>query len=432
MSKYRVFTFQSYDFNKESGILKLRYGIDDAMQFTETYRFDFEFVQYDTMALDRALQLLFFLAGVSYYKTYLPSEIIIRSGETDANLAEFLSKTYQRGLGEFWYVNQLDPATPVRFPITRENSLNTLSNNGEGMLVGIGGGKDSLTTVELLRRQNAPITTWSLNHRPQLTPLIERISLPHTWVEREWDPQLGTLAKQGAYNGHVPISAIFASVGVIVAILTGKHDVIVSNEQSASEPTLHYRGVDINHQYSKSLEFETDFQAYLHHNFGDSIRYYSFLRPLSELKIADLFARVAFDKYKDVFSSCNRAYVHTSNRMSWCGVCPKCAFTFLVLTPFLPREKLEALFGEKNLLLDPSLKPTYRQLLGIEGDKPFECVGEIKESRAAMRLAQNKYSELSEYQFELPGAYDYQTIGTHSMPNEALRLFKQSIEDYNP
>src|SRR5690606_11803653 len=113
-----------------------------------------------------------------------------------------------------------------------------------------------------------------------------------------------------------------------------------------------------------------------------------FLRPLSELRIAELFAKVGFEKYKSLFSSCNRAFVLESKSMSWCGECSKCAFTFLILSPFIDQPELEKLWGGNNLLLDPSLEATYRQLLGIEGDKPLDCVGEIKESRAAMRLAQ--------------------------------------------
>jgi UDP-N-acetyl-alpha-D-muramoyl-L-alanyl-L-glutamate epimerase len=431
MSKYQQFIFDAYLFNKETGELELRYSLDDALHFTEKYRFDFPFTAYNPAVLDRAVQALFFMAGVSYYKTYIPPEIIIRQGELDASMAAFLSKTYQRGLGEFWYVNQLDPHTPVTFPVTTKESLQPATNSGSGQLIGVGGGKDSLVSIELLRKEKADIATWSLDHHAQLTPLVERIGLPHYWVERAWDPQLLTLKEQDAYNGHIPISAIFGCVGAIVAILAGKRDVVVSNEHSANEPTLHYQGVAINHQYSKSQEFEEDFQQYLAHVFGDSLRYYSLLRPFTEIRIGELFARIGFDKYKDVFSSCNRAYVHGSDHMSWCGECPKCAFIFMALTPFISRKELEQLWGGKNLLLDPSLETMYRQLLGIQGDKPLECIGEIKESRASMRLAQKQYPELRDkYQFELPDEYDFRAFSPHSMPADIYQLFRQAMQEF--
>lgn len=420
--------FRSYRFDPSTKILNLEYGYDDSLTFTETYTFGFDFVDYDQLAFDRACQLLFFMAGVSYYKAYVAPEIRIESGQLDEQTASFFRKTYQRGLGEFFYINQLDPQTAVPFRATTDSILNMLSIEGAGQLVGLGGGKDSLVSVELLRTQ-ANLATWSLGHKSQLSPLVDRVGLPHYWVERAWDPQLLELNKQGALNGHVPISAIFACVGSIVAILSGKRDVVVSNEQSANEPTLEYNGASINHQYSKSQEFESDFQTLLQHHFGDTLRYYSLLRPFSELRISELFAQIGFDKYKDVFSSCNRAFVHTSDHMSWCGECPKCAFVFLALTPFIERSELEKLWG-KNLLLDPTLESTYRQLLGIEGDKPLDCVGEVKESRSAMQLAFATYPELeSRFTFEIPNGYNWRAPGPDEIPAEIYDILQTSLQN---
>ena len=430
MSKYQKFVFDHYTFDRNTGILELHYNLDEQLLFVETYRFDFDFADYDQAQLDRAIQALFFLAGTSYFKTYAPQELVVKQGQLDADTAAFFSKTYQRGLGEFWYVNKLDPHTEVKFPHGAEVLSQQTAHTGEGMLVAIGGGKDSLVTVEFLRGKTDKLATWSLNHRQQLEPLVDKIGLPHFWVERSWDPVLYELNDQGAMNGHIPISGIFACVGTIVAILTGYRDVVVSNEQSANEPTLRYMGVDINHQYSKSQEFERDYQAFLWHTLGDTARYYSFLRPFSEVRIAEFFSKSGFDRYKDVFSSCNRAFVHTSDHMWWCGECAKCAFVFMALTPFVPRKELETLFGGKNLLQEPELEATYRKLLGIEGDKPLDCVGDIKESRTAMRLAFQQYPELqNKYHFDIPDGYDYAAAASHEMPPDVYMLLEESLPD---
>lgn len=432
MSKYQQFIFEDYRFDAQTGVLNLHYSLDGAVKFTEKYRFNFDFVAYDAAQLDRALQALFFLAGVSYFKTYVPPEIIVKKGELDAAQAAFFSKMYQRGLGEFWYVNKLDPRTPVTFP-SNVSELVPLPNarQGKGMLVAIGGGKDSLVSVELLRNEVQGVATWSLDHQAQLEPLIKRIGLPHAWVEREWDTQLLDLNAQDAMNGHVPISAIFACVGTIVAILLGKRDAVMSNEYTANEPSLEYQGVQINHQYSKSQEAEKDYQVYLQHTLGGTVRYYSFLRPLSEVHIAELFTKVAFEKYRDVFSSCNRAFVHTSDRMSWCGECSKCAFIYMALTPFLPQQDVQSIWSGKNLLLEPSLEGTYRKLLGIEGDKPLDCVGDVKESREAMQLAFKKYPELAaKYSFEIPAGYSYRDLASDEMPPEVRAVFDKVMERF--
>jgi hypothetical protein len=432
MNHYNQFIFESYIFDETNKTVSLNYSLDGELQFTETFRFNFDFAEYDRAVLDQALQLLFFMAGVSYYKTFIPPEIVIKQGDLDPAMAHFFSKTYQRGLGEFWFVNKLDPRTPIAFPTTIPAAVATTSSApGSGLLVGIGGGKDSLVSVELLRPRVQNLATWSVDHQAQLTPLIERIGTPHYWVERTWDRKLLDLAKKGALNGHIPISGIFACVGVVAAILGGKRDVVVSNEQSANEPDFTYQGVEINHQYSKSQEFEADFQKLLLHVFGDQVRYYSFLRPLSEMHIAELFARSGYETYRDVFSSCNRAFIHTSDHMSWCGTCPKCAFVYLVLSSFIPEDELTPLWNGKNLLLDPALEPLYRQLLGIEGGKPLDCVGEIKESRSAMRLAQAHYPELIErYQFELPDDYDYRALAGHHMPAQMYAYLTAGLASF--
>ena len=425
MSKYRSFRFKSYSFNKDSKVLDLCYGYDDELTFHEIYEFAFDFIKYDDEVLDRALQLLFFVAGVSYYKMYLSSEISVETGQVDEGLSTYLNQTYEKGLGEFFYVNKLDPNTRINFPVNSEPLKPLLASSNTGQLIGLGGGKDSLLSAEILRDQ-PKVATWSLNHRSQLEPLVRKIGLDHFYVEREWDPLIMKLNQEDALNGHVPISAIFSTVGLVVAVLSGYKDVVVSNESSASEPTLKYNGVDINHQYSKSLDYEISFQAVLAPLFGDSLRYYSLLRPFSELRIAEYFSAY-FDKYSDTFSSCNRAFTLHADHMFWCGECPKCAFVFLILTPFVPEQKLVRLWNGKNLLLDPSLETMYKRLLGIEGDKPLDCVGEVKEARAAMRLAQNIYPELNKYIFDIPDDYDYSTWREHSMPEDLFNILKSKL-----
>ena len=422
------FTFTNYKFDEQQNKLELHYKVDDQL-FTETYVFNCHPIAYDPLVLDRALQNLFFIAGVSYFKTKLPEQIVFEAGQLDSTSAAFFSETWQKGLGEFFYVNKLDPNTPITFPSASAAREQLAAAPSVGKLVALGGGKDSLVSVELLC-DGGDVTTWSLGHATQLKPLVDTIGLPHVGVERTLDPKLLELNKQtGIYNGHVPISAIFACVGTVLAVLIGKRDIVMSNESSADEPTLEYNGVEINHQYSKSSAFEQAYQKQLERDFGSSLRYYSFLRPLSELAIAEVFAQVGLGKYGDVFSSCNRAFTLGSTQISWCGQCPKCAFTFLALTPFVGRQRLEDLFGGKNLLEDPALVPTYLQLLGIEVEKPLECVGEIRESRAAMHLASEHIPSLNKYAFELPANYNFRELSPSYMPPDARQLLETKLSE---
>jgi hypothetical protein len=419
MSHFQRFIFSSYHFDESSKQAVFTYSLDDKIQFEERYTFDFTFADYDQAALDRALQNLFFMAGVSYYKMYLPPEIITKNGQLNTEDAKFFREVYQKGLGEFFYTNRLDPRTEIPFVANAEDetAVSVHGSSPHGQLVALGGGKDSLVSVEFLR--DLPnVATWSLGHRQQLEPLVEKVGLPHMWVDRQLDKKIGELNQKDALNGHVPISAILACVGTVVAILSGRSDVVVSNEYSANEPNLTYQGIPINHQYSKSQDFEEQYQNLLKRHFDTTQHYYSFLRPLSDLHIAELFVKRGFlRKYQDVFSSCNRAFTQHSDRMFWCGECPKCAFTFLALSPFTEQKNLESIFG-KNMFTDPQLEQTYRELLGIQGDKPLECVGEIKEAQSALKMAQETHPELKKYKISLPKDYDYRQLMPDSMPED--------------
>ena len=427
MSKYTNFIFDNYEFDLDSKNLRFYYSYDGILNFCETYRFNFEFTNYSPEALDRAVYSLFIMSGISYFKAYLAPNIIINIGKLSEVDYHFFKNIYQKGLGEFYFVNNLDPLTEINFPKDFIDKPQ-IEFDSTGVLLGIGGGKDSLLSYEFLKDTNDTVTTWSLDHQEILEPLVKTMGTKHLYVEREWDRRLLKLNSEDAYNGHIPISAIFGLVGAVTAILSGNKDIIVSNEQSADEVTLKYRGININHQYSKSSEFEESLKRYLVNNFGNSINYFSLLRPFSEVYISELFAENYFEKYKNVFSSCNNAFTNDSHKIYWCGKCPKCAFIFLAFTPFIDRAKLESLWG-KNLIQDPYLDQTYRQIIGIYGDKPLDCVGEIKESRAAMRLAQKIYPELAKYHFDLPKDYDYKTLGNfNNMPKTMMELIKKKIK----
>ena len=237
-------------------------------------------------------------------------------------------------------------------------------------------------------------------------------------IKRTISQNLIALNQDGAINGHVPISAIWAFLSVITALLTNQKYIAFSNEASANQPTLEIDGQNINHQYSKTLEFEQDFQNYVTTFIHPELKYFSLLRPFSELYIAEMFAQKAWPKYKDKFSSCNRNFTQSAEgKLFWCGECPKCAFVFLILAPFTKPAELLNIFG-KNLLADPDLKQTWLELLGKTEHKPFECVGTIEEVKQAFLLAQKYYPEVSEFEeyLDLSGDFDYKKKHEHCIP----------------
>jgi hypothetical protein len=175
-----------------------------------------------------------------------------------------------------------------------------------------------------------------------------------------------------------------------------------SNERSSNEGNLKYRGKIINHQWSKSFEFEKKFRNYSKKYLIPEVEYFSLLRPLYEIQIVKLFSK--YPKYFPVFLSCNEAYKTVSGTKKpfkkWCGKCPKCLFVWVCLYPFLEEKKLMKIFG-KNLFEDKKLLPIMQELIGERRFKPFECVGTKKETISAFYLSWKKANRVGYIPFLL-------------------------------
>jgi hypothetical protein len=235
----------------------------------------------------------------------------------------------------------------------------------------------------MLKTVREPMTATWVGSSELIAACAARTALPTLNIRRQLAPELFEYNRLGAWNGHIPVTAINSAILVCAAILYGYDAIIFSNEQSASVATLEYDGQQVNHQWSKSLEFEQRLRAYTKSHIAVDLDYFSLLRPWSELAVTREFSRSTL--YDDVFSSCNRNFRIRGERPAdrWCGQCPKCHFVFLALAPFVTKPRLLAIFG-RNLLDDASLAPGFDALLEYREHKPFECVGEGRESRAAM------------------------------------------------
>ena len=387
--RIRVFRFVRCDFDAATGVARLVYAFDDGPELVETITVPgapFALDGARARAAEQALRLLHLVAGVSYYKAAVPREIRIDAYAIDADTAALLEGLYLNGLGEFAYRNGLDLHGRIRFPALEEQKP-----EGEGAplglrqhaLVAIGGGKDSLVSIEALRAADVAQTVTWVGGSQLIRACAERTGLPTLNLGRQLAPELFEYNRQGAWNGHIPVTAINSAIMVFAAVLLDADQVVFSNERSASYGSVIEGTGEVNHQWSKGWAFERDFGAHVQRAVAADLHYYSLLRPLSELAVARQFARI--DRYDAHFSSCNRNFHLLGERPAnrWCGVCPKCHFVFLALAPFMPKPRLVAIFG-RNLLDDDAQVPGYDALLEYRDHKPFECVGEGGESRAAM------------------------------------------------
>ena len=394
---FSTFTFESQSVKKGNGILSLAFdfNLDDRYHFRPTLEIPARpFFDWDSIPVEQ-LEALAFQIGmtelVSYWKIACPKRVLVKPFALTEKQIAFWKKLYYNGLGEFLYLNSVSVSE------TDLMGIEAVGENGfakaelpldEKCLVPVGGGKDSVVTLECLRNK-MPVTPLIVNPRGATLNCVKTAGYAEDEfivINRTLDPTMLQLNAEGYLNGHTPFSALLAFISILVAFGSRSKYIALSNENSANESTV--PGTNINHQYSKSIEFESDFRNYVSKNINEEVQYFSFLRPLSELQIAKLFSQC--DAYHPVFRSCNVG----SKTDTWCGHCPKCLFTWIILSPFLSRDRLIAIFG-KDLMADASLRPILEELNGTAAVKPFECVGTVEEVRACLKAAGTSTSSVT-------------------------------------
>jgi len=380
------FHFLGRDLDPASGEIRLDYELD-GVPLTERFELPgapLEIPDCRAEAIERGLDLLHWIAGVSYWKAGCPNRIEFTGRAPDRWQAEWLSRLWREGLAEFAWCNHLDVDRWPRFeggeqPTAPAPDLGLPRHS----LVPMGGGKDSLVALERMLAAAEVVTTVQVGGARLITEVARVAGQAHCIVHRRVDPLLGELNRLGAFNGHVPVTAINSAALVVLALVGGYTRVVFANERSADEQTLiDDKGRAVNHQFSKSLVFERMLWQWIKRYVAADLEVFSMLRRDRELAICREFA--VLDQYHDVFSSCNRNFHLDGTRTErWCGQCPKCHFVFLALAPFLSPERLRVMFG-RDLLDDADQVDGFGRLLALDGVKPFECVGEAVEARAAL------------------------------------------------
>jgi hypothetical protein len=397
MGNQKKFIFNGYDFNLQNGRADFRYEIvgEERILFTETIIFPKVDVQIPDLLLRSMLESLSLVLGISYWKLYCPNIIEIKNFSLTKEQADFWNILYTKGLGEFFYKNKIDFRGFVQFPFENKLLVSPIQfPRKERYLVGVGGGKDSIVTVEQFKKEGKDFDVFLIGESQIQKDVVNIMKKSPIVVKRSLDPKLFELNKTGkVFNGHVPISSIIAFLSIMTACFYDYKYSVVANEKSANYGNVEYLGEMINHQWSKSEEFEKLFNDYVGKFITLGIKYSSPLRDMTELQVVEKFAQ--YPQYFKVFSSCNRNFrINNPGQNKWCGECPKCLFVFLSLAAFLPKEEVLDIFG-KNLFEDKNLIPLFEELVGVRNFKPFECVGTPEEVREASKkiLERGEFNE---------------------------------------
>ena len=394
--KATIFKFDGYKIDAQNSKIVFKYSIefqgDETLNFSETVILPKKTARLNHKDISKFLEPLSLILGISYYKLYCPPKI-----ETFCKLskeqAQFWNTVYRKGLGEFLYRNKLDPKNIAKFPYTNHKVEPARVKTNDAVLLGIGGGKDSIVALELLKKYSPSLFLLETTRPdPVAQNIMKQSGKTSFTLKRILDPKIFE-KHPDSYNGHIPISAGYALSGLLLAALYGYRYVVVGNAHTSDFGNIKYKGEMINHQWSKSSEFEALLQDYTRKFISQDITYFSLLRQFYEIRVAKLFSQ--HKKYFSMFCSCNKSLRIYKDRPEnrWCGECPKCAFVFLILAPFIEKKELVKIFG-KNLLNESSLLSLYKDLLGFGKMKPFDCVGTFDESRVSLFLAaQNNFKD---------------------------------------
>ena len=160
--QFATFTFQSQEWHVESGGLSVRYlfDLDGRYRFRPTLTFPARsFINWSRLSAPEMETLVFHIGMVeliSYWKIACPRQVVIRPYSLTKAQTDFWKKLYYNGLGEFLYLNSIDCAEADLMDIASvsgKSFAKVMSQLEERVLIPVGGGKDSVVTLELLRNK---------------------------------------------------------------------------------------------------------------------------------------------------------------------------------------------------------------------------------------------------------------------------------------
>lgn len=394
--KYPEFVYESFEYKLKGKDLLISFCFKSSeLEFNPSLTIkNVSLKKAEIPVLDNLVFNLGMIEMFSYWKAVCSQKIVVKAGKLDKKQIKWWKDILINGMGQYFYENNIDFTSSDFVEMISGSSLKFKKGkvSGKGILIPIGGGKDSAVTLELMKKFKKDVDCFALNPVSNVNEMFEVSGYKNMIVsERKIEEKLLLLNRKGYLNGHTPFVAYLSFLTVLISVLFNKKFIVFSNEDSSNEGNVKWKGHEINHQYSKTYDFEKKFREYCSDYLVDGLEYFSVLRLLYEIQIARVFSYMK--DYFPVFLSCNEAqktYSGTKEKTGkWCGSCSKCLFVYMVLYPFVSKEELLSIFSS-DLFEKKELLPILKELIGEKKVKPFECVGTRKEALVALYLSYKK------------------------------------------
>ena len=359
-------------------------------QFVEKLAFDVAIDQVPDCIIEHAHVAL----GMSYWKAFVPCSYEIPYA-LDASAAEFWQATFTDGMGEFLLHNRVPfDCMPVFQATATQNDSATSAGadaqpQGNRILLGMGGGKDSIVAAELARQADMDVVLFVMRTGDQtsnIQAVCDLTGMPLVECRRYLDAQLFELNKDPHYlNGHIPFSMMLAAVAGIAAHALGCTDFVVGNESSSDTSQGTWDGRCVTHQWSKTRDFERLYTRKLASMPGAS-GYFSMTRSLSSVGTCRIFARQP--RYFEAFTSdSSQMRVGGASAPRWNPEAAKTLSTYALLAPWLEPADLTRIFGFELTDVADVAQRFERMLDG----EVFDCVGTPSEIAYSIERAAGRH-----------------------------------------
>jgi len=231
---FNQFTYQSYYFKQDESLVTVNYHfhIDNKIHFHPKFSFSSKNIEHKLNSIEFSIILfqIGLLEAISYWKTTCCRKFFVKPYQLTKFQSSWLEKLFYLGLGEFRYINNIEVSKEEFVAITSsqnqspEIKFRTKANN----LIPLGGGKDSLVTLNL--KKDFPNKIFLLNPRKASLDICKSYKLEDDTfiINRYLDKTMLELNAKGYLNGHTPFSALLSFYSLLAAYLLECNSIVLS------------------------------------------------------------------------------------------------------------------------------------------------------------------------------------------------------------
>ena len=250
-NKYENFYYNSYKVYEDYDeiVLEFEYEVPGLVKYnpkSSILKKNFIFKDINTDYVKNMVFNIGLVELISYWKATCSKNVYINCGNINNEQINWWKKLYFNGLSELFYRNNIKTDIDSFMNIIpnseiEEFNYDNIDEEYNGYIVPIGGGKDSVVTLETLKIDKNNDYALIINPKPVTLECARLAGLSNDniiEIKRTIDSNLIDLNSKGFINGHTPFSSMLAFYSYLTSYLLVKKYIALSNENSANESNI--------------------------------------------------------------------------------------------------------------------------------------------------------------------------------------------------